>query len=966
MHNCVAVCCYHCVVLDDSLTAGHLEPTSLPDSASSSTVSDSRENRGTRGADREEQHTLRIGDRFAGFQIRGFLGRGAMGVVYEAWDPTLERRVALKLLRSPSRRAAERLLREARALARLDHPGVVRIWAADVHRGAVYIAMELVEGQNLREWLKITRSWGEVLPVLIRAGRGLAAAHAAGVIHRDFKPENVLVGWDGQARVLDFGIARVSAQHPEHLSSTIDGSPSNDDEGEGHCGAAPLSGSFAELPLDDSPLTEAGALIGTLLYMAPEQHDRERADERSDQFAFCTTLFEAVYGAHPFPAKSRSELALLVSERNVHFPNDDHSKAPRWLEKVILKGLSPAREDRFATMDDLIDALERHPRRRRARNRALISVAAIAGAITFGWSVVPRAEPEDVCVDVGDEIDEVLGERQREEIAARFAELEMPWADEIGQRVDAKLVDWAAQWVEARTEACKLRHAHREATVIDERREACLAERLAEAGALGEVLNEAQQRTLANAERALIALEDPHVCLDEDPPVGHISKSGEHDELVDELLELEWLAVAGGDSRTLARARALVQKIRALPVNDSSRQSAADLSLLGDALVTLAEAELFEGNTKSAEALLHEAIRTAERTASDGLRAHAVVDLGWLLATSPGRANEAVPLLEDAAALLDRVGNPRVSAGRRQQALASNASASGDTAGARQMFEAMLAEAGPQAPAFVHYTTSLGLGRVAAVEKNYTAALAHSRAALAQLELHGKDSPMLVTPLINIGNALTNLGRFDEARAAIERGLELRRALLEADASPGIRRLLGEDLMNLANLESKAGNTEAAAKAYREALALLPEDDYADRSLVLFNLGVDHQVSGRHAQALGNYQEALRLSERVLPLDSEQVVGARLGVGSMLVTLGRAAEARGLLERCLADWPASMKGTFDEAELHFALAQASVALDGWSATAEAHANEAAELYRRLDAAELAKSVETWLTNHSPK
>ena len=947
-------------MLDDSLTAGHLEPTSLPDSASSSTVSDSRENRGTRGVDREEQRTLGVGDRFAGFQIRGFLGRGAMGVVYDAWDPTLERRVALKLLRSPSRRAAERLLREARALARLDHPGVVRIWAADVHRGALYIAMELVEGQNLREWLKLSRSWSEVLPVMIGAGRGLAAAHAAGVIHRDFKPENVLVGWDGQARVLDFGIARISAQHPEHLSSTIDGSQTHDGEGEGegHCGAEPLSGSFAALPIEDGVLTEAGALIGTLLYMAPEQHERERADERSDQFAFCTTLFEAIYGAHPFPAKSRSELALLVSERNVRFPNDDHSKAPRWLERVILKGLSPAREDRFATMDDLIDALERHPRRRRARNRALAVAGVMAGAVVIGL-LTPRAG-ENACVDVASELDDALGERQRQEIAARFAALDTPWADEIGKRVNTELDAWAARWVEARTEACRLRHEHREATVIDERREACLAERLAEAGALGAVLTEAQQRVLANAERALTALEDPHVCLDDAPPIGRAAITGEHEELVEELLELDWLAVAGGDSRTLARARTLVEKIRALPVND------ANLSLLGDALVTLAEAELFEGNTKTAEALLHEAIRTAERTAADGLRAHAVVDLGWLLAISPGRANEAIPLLEDAAALLDRVGNPRVATIRRQQALAEALLASGDMAGARQMFEAMLAEAGPRATGLDHYTTSLGLGRVAAAENNYAAALEHNRAALAQLELHGKDSPRLTTPLINIGNALTELGRYDEAREAIQRGLALRRALLEADASAGNRRLLGEDLMNLAILESKAGNTAAAVDAYREALALLPEDDYAARSQVFFNLGVDHQISGRHAQALGNYEEALRLAERELPLDSELVVGARLGVGSVLVTLGREAEARAPLERCLADWPDSMKGALDEAELHFALARARFALDGHSVEIESFANKAADLYRRLGDAAMAEAVETWLITHTPK
>jgi serine/threonine protein kinase/tetratricopeptide (TPR) repeat protein len=960
-------------VLDDSLTAGHLEPTSVPDSRSSSTAVDTHEPRGTRGdvssrpggraVERDEHHVLGPGDRFAGFQIRKFLGRGAMGVVYEAWDPTLERRVALKLLRSPSRRAAERLLREARALARLDHPGVVRIWAADVHRGAVYIAMELVEGQNLREWLKTPRSWNEVLPVLIGAGRGLAAAHAAGVIHRDFKPENVLVGWDGQARVLDFGIARISTQHPDHLSSTIDGTQTSDGEGEGegegHCGSGPLSGSFAALPIEEE-LTEAGALIGTLLYMAPEQHARERADERSDQFGFCTTLFEAIFGAHPFPAKSRGELALLVAEGNVRFPNDDHSKSPRWLERVILKGLSPDRELRFATMDDLIDALERHPRRRRARNRALTAAAVLTGAVTLGL-MVPRAEPANPCVDVASELEEVLGESQRQEIAKRFAAVKNPWAGEMGKLVNEELEAWAARWIEARTEVCETRHTHREATVIDERREACLAQQLAEAAALGAVLTEAvpteaQERVLANAERALTMLEDPQLCVGDDPPIGRVVVTGEHHELVEELFEIEVLAIAGGDSRTLERARALVEEIRALPSNY------ANDSLLGYSLVALAEAELLEGNSKTTEALLHEAIRVAERIAAEALRAQALVDLGWLLATTPGRAHEAVPLLEDVAPLVERLGN-RYDSIRQRQALAEAMWANGDTAGARQIYEALLGDA--SASRNIHFTTLLGLGRVAAAEEDYAAALEHSQAALARLELYGNDSALRATPLTNIGDALINLGRFDEARTALERGLELRRALLEAEASAGNRRLLGESLMNLANLESRTGNTEAASNAYREALALLPEDDHANRSLVLFNLGVDHQVAGRHVQALGNYEEALRLAERVLPLDSKQVVGARLGVGSMLVTLDRAAEARAPLERCLADWPPIMQGTFDEAELQFALARTWVALDGWSVESETLASKAAARYRQLGDPVSAEAIDAWVRANAP-
>jgi len=330
-------------------------------------------------------------------------------------------------------------------------------------------------------------------------------------------------------------------------------------------------------------------------------------------------------------------------------------------------------------------------------------------------------------------------------------------------------------------------------------------------------------------------------------------------------------------------------------------------------------------------------------------------------APSPGRARGAEALREDAAALVDRVGNPHFESIRRRQGLAEALLASGDPAGARAMFESVLAEAGEQAPANIHVTTSLGLSRVADFEENYTAALEHAQAALAILEFHGSDSPLLATPLTNIGVALTKLGRYQEAREALERAVQLRRAVLEAESSPGNRRRLGEDLINLAILESNAGDAEAAADAYREALALLPADDYANRSLVLLNLGVDHQVAGRREQALDSYQESLRLAERVLPLDSKQVVGARLGVGSMLVDLGRPAEARAFLERCRSDWPKPLLGSFDEAELDFALARTQVALDGWSTQSESLANHAAALYRRLGDAGTAEAIEAWIS-----
>ncbi len=941
-------------MLDDSLTGGHLEEATHPDSPADTVADQDEEEAATRSSDRPEHKHLAIGDRFAGFQVRGILGRGAMGVVYETWDPTLERAVALKLLRSPSRRAAERLLREARALARLDHPGVVRIWAADVHRGAVYIAMELIEGQNLREWMKTQRPWPEVLTVMIGAGRGLAAAHAAGVIHRDFKPENVLVGADGQARVLDFGIARVSSAHPDHFSLTNDGFATRD--GEATCAAEPLSGSFAGLPIDGGgeQLTEVGSLIGTLLYMSPEQHERLRADERSDQFAFCTTLFEAVYGRHPFPAKTVEQLAMRVCEGQISFP-DDHAKVPRWLEKVIVRGLSPDREDRFPTMEALIDALERHPSRRRRRNSVLTVAAVAVVAVTLGV-MIPRSEPPDPCVDVGEEIDEVLGHEARARISARFAALDQPWAVEMGERVDTALGQWTGRWVEARIDVCQARHEHREATSLDRQREACLAEQLAQVDALGEVLTEAGNRTLTNAEHMLAALPDPSLCVGEDPPIGRAQVDGQ-EQLVQELTELVWLSLAEeGDSQTRKRAERLVEQVRALPIGPEQG------SLLADALIVLAHTQIVDGDLALAEAALHEAARTAERIEADGIRARAIVDLGWTLANSPGRADDAVVVLDDAAALLERTGNPRFERERQQQALGEALLASGEHQRARAVFEALLVEIGDAGNKYIpHATTLLGLSRVAAAEGKHERALEFAEQALAVIERKvGGSHPLLAAPLTNIGQAHVGLGNHAAAREALERSIALRRAQLDGESTAGNRSRLAEVLIDLANLDSMSGNSERAADGYREALALVPEHDYSNRALVLFNLGVDHQIAGRSEQALANYQEALRLAERVHPMDSPQVVGARLGVGSMLVALGRAAEARGPLERCLADWPPSMEDTPDEGELRFGLARALVALEGWSPRIDALVGEASSIYLRRKMPLAAAEIDAWV------
>lgn len=281
--------------------------------------------------------------RLGRFFVLRKLGEGGMGVVYVGYDEMLDRRVALKLLRRGSS-ASEWLLREAQALARLSHPNVVAVHEVGEHEGRIFLAMELVDGQSLREWLRQgERPVQELIPLFLQAGRGLAAAHEAGLVHRDFKPENVLCGKDGRVRVVDFGIAALSDPEAEPAPVSI----------------PPQSGrSLHRSPSAlESPLTQTGALVGTPAYMAPEQLRGERATPASDQFAFCVSLYRAAYGTAPFPGEGVEELMQSVLDGALR-PPPEQKDVPAWLPAILRRGLSADPAGRFPSMKALLAAIE--------------------------------------------------------------------------------------------------------------------------------------------------------------------------------------------------------------------------------------------------------------------------------------------------------------------------------------------------------------------------------------------------------------------------------------------------------------------------------------------------------------------------------------------------------------------------------------------------------------------------------
>ncbi len=355
------------------------------------------------------------------------VGRGGMGEVYAAHDPELDRRVAIKILRADARPddniEAARLAREAQAVAKLSHPNVVAIYDVGSSAGRMFLAMELVEGETLAVWLAHhTRTTSEILSMFLMAGRGLAAAHRAGIVHRDFKPQNVMVARDGSARVMDFGLAAAG------------GGP-----GQTH----------------QVRLTKAGAILGTPLYMSPEQMVGQTVDPRADQFSFCVALWEALHGARPFEGSTVLELRGDVLAGRPR-PGPLRSRVPRRIQAALVRGLSVDRARRFPDMNALLEELTAAPTGAPTRTAA-VGVAlglALAGLVAGGLAWRARARKVAAC-DPAPKLANVWETTAdgptRLEMRTAFLAVanEVPDARERFERVSQILDGYANEWASA-------------------------------------------------------------------------------------------------------------------------------------------------------------------------------------------------------------------------------------------------------------------------------------------------------------------------------------------------------------------------------------------------------------------------------------------------------------------------------------------------------------------------------------
>ncbi|MBX7083355.1 MAG: serine/threonine-protein kinase [Nannocystaceae bacterium] len=761
--------------------------------------------------------------RFGRYEAIAPLGVGGTGLVLRGRDPELGREVAIKLVRGRGGGVASpqtRLLREAQALARLAHPNVVAVFDVGRYAGplpwhgggrdqteGVYLVMELVEGEDLSQWLARPRALVDILAVFTAAGRGLAAAHAHGLLHRDFKPHNVLVGRDGRVRVADFGLTQARAGVPD----------------------TPSGGDAATL--DSASLTDDGVVLGTPMYMAPEQHAGEALDERADQYAFCFALREALWGR---PAAA--DLAALLALKRTAPQLPSRPGVPAALARAIERGLQPRASARWPSMDALLHALESATRppwwRRPWRWLGLGGVAALAVVPWLGTAEAALCAADDPGWST------VWSADARDAVARAFARDAAAIADTLVPAVDERMTAMGRAWVSARGQAC-VGAASSAATL-------CLTHRRAAAEALVRLWPDGGADAAYRALAAIEALGDPLACAATDVTTPTV----QGDDPV--VVEIEALLATGHVSAAVTAA-------------DTALPRLATLAPAAAAWRGLAIGRAFDqqGRYADADAALSEAWNRAEAADDAALAVRIAALQVSIAAIHRGALDDADRWARHAWTAFARAGEPPALRGEVERHLGHLASARGLW---RRALEHYQADA--QAQAEVQGEQSLAYARALDnVANAWTHLGEYSRAIEIHERLLALKRPRLGERHPDVGVTLHNL-----AAAQLQRG-ELEAAERNARAALSLwREALGERHPDVAlahytlgNILLARGSPDAAIESLQASLALRREllgDEHSDTLGAIINLSNALDAAERPAEALAAIEPVLRIYER--------------------------------------------------------------------------------------------------------
>ncbi len=708
------------------------------------------EHSGAAAAARPDAEGLTTGEAVGRYLVLEPLGRGGMSFVYVAYDPKLDRRVALKVMRPDGNERPEeaqrRLLREATAMAKLAHPNVVRVYDVGTIGARVYMAMELVEGLTLRDWSTAKpRRWREIVAVLARAGRGLAAAHEAGLVHLDFKPSNVLVGTDGEVRVVDFGLARSGASVESGSVSGLD---------------------FA-VPAHDT-VTHVGTVMGTPGYMAPEQLDGTPPDARADQFAFCVTAWELLYGQRPFAGRRLDSYreALRAGER-VEPPAE--ARVPVRLRRLLERGLSIDPALRHPSLARLLDEMMRDPWRPVRRTALLWATA--GGIGVAGWGLVRT--PEDPCANQAQRIVDAWSPERQAKVLASLSAGDPARPRPIAEELTAKLDAYAVAWTEAATDACRSgREAGHTSDALPELRSYCLDHRHRALRAATDLMLEPDSERDTPWDRVVSELPSLAVCRDVTsayevgrPPPDEALR--ERVEAVDEQRARSQALLAAGQH---ARALTVIEEAVLAAEATAHRPTLAKVALAhADVLSTLDRAQ-------EAERAGFEAVRLADVEGMHAVRLGAYATLVHVVGMLAGRPQEAENIGQTGLWLEEQVVHDSLARARLLSNLGAADMATGHTERARERFlEALEINRDDE---LLQATARQGLGGAYHQLGDYERALETFRAARdSVLERYGPEHPLVLLSWENEATALHALERYEDALAVLEQA----RPYLSAD-----------------------------------------------------------------------------------------------------------------------------------------------------------------------------------------
>ncbi len=769
------------------------------------------------------------------FMLLRKLGGGGMGVVYAAYDPELDRKVALKLLRPDAYgdrtgQMQARLVREAQAMAKVTHPNVVTVHQVGTFDGQVYIAMEFVDGVTLTRWLaQEQRSWPEIRRAFLDVGRGLAAAHAAGLVHRDFKPDNVMVSQAERIVVLDFGLA----MRRDHVEPDA---PRDE-----------VAASHAEL---GSGMTETGAVLGTPAYMAPEQHRSAKVDARADQFSYCVALFEAVYGRRPFVASTMAELVDAVLEGRIE-PPSERGDVPRRAYRALLRGLDRDPERRFATMNELLGELLHDPSvaRRRWLTFAGLSAVVVAGIASF-----EQLGEEPACDAAASKLAAAWSSQLRTRGRESFLGSGKPYAAETWTAVERALDDHATRWRAVHTAVCDAGAAPE-----DDRlgRLQCLEWRAQEISAVAQLFALADGEVVERALEAVAEIAAPEACsseralqasarLPDDPTLrrGVLEARAE-------LARAKGLGDAGKARDAIVR----IEKLRATPAARDHLPLSAEID---DRLGRLRRRA---GDVAGAEEALGSAVYTALAAEQDDLALRAVTELVWIVGSDRVAFDEAMPWVRLGESLEQRLGDDAAGSDLGL-AVGSMFAFSGRHAEARAAFRDALARreslTGPDAPELVPALLVLAASTANAGESAEGLELVE-RASRIALDTFGADHVETAAVELAHGELAWKLGRYDEARSHFDEALRIEETLRGREHPATAAALVG-----LARTDAVTGALDDAL-ARLERVGTASREGRIDDAVLVAALEVRAQVLialGRRSDADAAIDRALAIARR--------------------------------------------------------------------------------------------------------